>query len=152
MKRKCLAIGIILLFLATTCIPVLASEGKPDLIVVSMGFVPYGEGQTKRVAYATVKNVGDAEAFGTIYLKYIFKRMLFGTISYIDTVWVFQGGLEPGEYIVFYMIYEYRLPKFGFFNFKCTANPTMTIDESNSDNNDLSQNYVAILGQWKEIV
>jgi hypothetical protein len=77
--------------------------------------------------------------------------MLFGTIAYIDTVWVSQGGLEPGKYIVFYMIYEYRLPKFGFFEFKCTANPGGAVEESNYDNNDLSQKYVAFLGQWKEI-
>jgi O-antigen/teichoic acid export membrane protein len=52
--KRSLIVGIIFLFLSTTCIPVLASEGKPDLIVVSMGFVPYGDGEVVRVAFATV--------------------------------------------------------------------------------------------------
>ncbi len=142
-----LIVGIIFLFCSTTCLPVLASEGKPDLIIESMGFVLYD----KRVTYATVKNVGDAEAFGTIYLKCTFTRMFFDTISYIDIVWISPVVLEPGDDVVFYLIYEYRLPKLGFFNFKCSLHPELTIEESNSDNNDLIQNYIVISGHWIEI-
>ena len=43
MLRKSLVIGIILLFLSTICLPVLASEGQPDLIIINMGFTPYGD-------------------------------------------------------------------------------------------------------------
>jgi hypothetical protein len=151
MKRKGLAVGIILLFLSTTCIPVLASEGKPDLIVSFMGFVPFGEAEPGPEGFAAaITNIGDADIQGTLTLKYTFTRLVFGTITNTDTVWM-SGGLKPGEEAGWDLIYEKELPKFGFFKISCTVNPGWTIEESNYDNNDLSQKYVAFLGQWKEI-
>jgi len=41
--KKGLGATVVLLFLSTTCIPVLASEGQPDLIIINMGFTPYGD-------------------------------------------------------------------------------------------------------------
>jgi len=120
--KKGLGVTIVLLFLLTTCIPVLASEGKPDLIVSFIGFVPYGDSGRKIVAAATIENIGDTKATGTLYLEYTFSRLIFGTITNTDTVCMF-GGLEPGEFTSFEMIYQYELPKFGFFEFKCTVNP-----------------------------
>ncbi len=145
--KRSLIVGIIALFLSTSCLPVLASEGKPDLIIESMGFLLYD----KPLTYATVKNVGDAEAFGTIYLKCSFTRMFFNTFSCIDTVWTIPRVVEPGDHFVFHLIYEDELPKFGFFTFKCSLHPELTIEESNSDNNDLIQNYIAISGHWIKI-
>jgi hypothetical protein len=149
--KRSLIVGIIFLFLSTTYIPVLASEGKPDLIVASMSFSPYGDSETEIVAAATIKNIGDTKATGTLYLEYTFSRLIFGTITNTDIVCMF-GGLEPGEEAYWPLIYESELPKFGFFEFKCTVNPGGgAIEESNYDNNDLAQKYVAFLGQWKEI-
>jgi hypothetical protein len=144
-------VGIVMLFLSTACLPVLASDRKPDLIVESIGFVPHGDGPfPPQIAAAEIKNVGDATAFGTIYLKYTFTRKFFGTIAQIDTIPMFQGGLEPGRTVDYFLIYEYELPKFGFFQFKCTVNPGRTIEESNYSNNDLAQNYLAFFGNWKQ--
>jgi len=155
--KRSLIVGIVFLFLSTVCIPVLASEGKPsstgtgkpDLIVASMSFSPYGDSGI--VAAATIENIGDTKAAGTLYLEYTFSRLIFGTITNTDTVCMF-GGLDPGEEAYWPLIYESELPKFGFFEFKCTVNPGGgAIEESNYDNNDLSQKYVAFLGHWKEI-
>jgi len=156
--KKGLGVVVFLLFLSTTCLPIVnASEGKPsstgtgkpDLIVPFIGFVPMN-GNGRDVAAATIENIGDTKAEGTLYLKYTFTRLIFGTIAYIDTTWM-SGGLEPGAQAGWDLIFEYELPKFGFFEFKCTVNPGKTIEESNYDNNDLSQKYVAFLGQWKAI-
>jgi hypothetical protein len=126
--------------------------GKPDLIVNSMSFSPYGDSGKVRVAAATIKNIGDTKAIGTFYLKYTFTRTVFGIIAYIDTVpMTIYGGLESGATAYWPLIYEYRLPKFGFFEFKCTVNPGGTIEESNYDNNILAQNYFAFLGHWKQM-
>ena len=148
--RKKLIIGVIITVLVLSSTPVvIGSEGKPDLIVSFIGFVPYGD-SGRNIAFATIKNIGDADIQGELTLKYTFIRLVFGTIARIDTV-PMSGGLKPGDFVSWTLIYESRLPKFGFFEFKCTVNPGRTIEESNYDNNDLSQKYVAFLGQWKAI-
>ena len=170
--KKCMFVGAIVLVVNLFFIPTLSaiipqncpqnhrtelfveksvssSGGKPDLIVKNMGFAPYGDGGTI-IACATVKNIGDADIQGELTLKYTFIRLVFRTIAYIDTTWM-SGGLAPGEEAYWPLIYEKELPKFGFFEFKCTVNPGKTIEESNYDNNDLAQKYVAFFGQWKEI-
>jgi len=157
--KRSLIVGIIFLFLSTTCIPVLASEGKPsstgtgkpDLIVSFIGFVPYGDNGPD-VAAASMTNIGDVMAVGTFYLTYTVTRLISRTVVRTDTVPMsLYPGLEPGAQAGWDLIYESRLPKFGFFEFKCTVNPGKTMEESNYDNNDLAQKYVAFLGQWKEI-
>jgi hypothetical protein len=149
--KKGLGVIVLLLFLSTTCLPIVnASEGKPDLIVLRMGFAPYGDNGRENKAYATIKNIGDVDIQGTLTLKYTFTRLLFGTIAYIDTAWM-SGSVAIGEEVYWGLIYEDELPKFGFFEFKCTVNPGGTIEESNYDNNDLSQKYVAFFGHWKVI-
>jgi len=148
--RKKLIIGVIITVLVLSITPVvIGSEGKPDLIVSFIGFVPYGD-SGRNIAFATIKNIGDADIQGELTLKYTFIRLVFGTIARIDTV-PMSGGLKPGDFVSWTLIYESRLPKFGFFEFKCTVNPGRTIEESNYDNNDLAQKYVAILGHWKAI-
>jgi hypothetical protein len=151
--KKGLGVIVLLLFLSTTCLPIVnASEGKPDLIVLNMGFAPYGDNGRDMVACATIKNIGEVNTAGTFYLKYTFTRLIYKTITNIDTKWMWiEGGLEPGREAYWSLIYEERLPKFGFFEFKCTVNPGKTMDESNYDNNDLSQKYLAFFGQWREI-
>jgi hypothetical protein len=126
--------------------------GKPDLIVLNMGFAPYGDNGRDMVACATIKNIGDLKVVEDLYLKYTFTRLIYKTITNIDTTWMYiGGGLKPGAEVYWSLIYEGELPKFGFFEFKCTINPNKTIEESNYDNNELSQKYLAFLGHWKEI-
>jgi hypothetical protein len=145
--KRSLIFGIVFLFLSTTCLPVLAGEGKPDLIVSSMGFSSI---HWEDCGVATIKNIGDAKTIDNIYVDYKFTRLLFRTVGRFGTFWA-SGVLEPEKETTFHLIYEKDLPKFGVFEFKCTVNPGRTIEESNYDNNELSQKYVAFLGQWKEI-
>ena len=155
MNKKIFIGGILTLLVLSSMPIVVGSEEKPDLIVDGMGFAPYGDSGLEDISYATIKNIGDVEAKGTIYLRYTFTRMLFGIIpikivqSDTDSIYS-QGGVEPEHTIDFFLIYEFELPKFGFFKFKCTVNPGKTMEESNYDNNDLSKDYVAFLGIWIE--
>ena len=135
---------------------VVKADGKPDLIIISMGFAPYGDPGIEYISYATVKNIGDAPANGIIYGEYTFTRMFFGMIPIkvvrTGTNWVVRdGGLQPQDYIFIDFIYESELPKFGFFQFKCTVNPGRTIEESNYSNNALTQKYIAVFGHWIQI-
>jgi len=155
MKRKCLAIGIIVLFLSTTCIPVLASEGKPDLVITDISISP-GSMIGTHVCDCTIKNIGNSSTGDLIEIRIIVKRKplgifppLFTVFSRSITFWV-GGGLEPGESIPLPVIDDCNLPSFGFFKFSCTVNPGRTIEESNYDNNDLAEKYIAFLGIWIE--
>ena len=151
--KRSLIVGIIMLFLSTICLPVLASEALPDLIVEQIGF------SQKKIydpweAYATIRNIGNASIEGSdFHLEYVFTRKVFGIIPIIvriDTVEITQfGGLEPGAFLAFDNIGRVRdLPKLGFFEFKCTVNPQKTMEESDYDNNDLAQNYIVVFGRW----
>jgi len=154
--KRSIIVGIVFLFLSIVALPVLAQEGKPDLTVDSMGFTTYGDSGWQRISAATIKNIGDVNAEGIIYVKYTFTQMFFGVIPIrivrTDTNWVWvDGGLQPQKTTDINFAYESGLPKFGFFEFKCTVNPGRTIEESNYSNNDLSQNYIAIFGYWIQI-
>jgi hypothetical protein len=174
LSKKCAFVGVIILVVNLFFIPTLSanisqnypqnhrtelfvekpvsSGGKPDLIVLRIGFAPSGNNGRDMVAYATIKNIGDLKVVENLYLKYTFTRLIYKIITNIDTTWMWiGGGLEPGEEVYWDLISEDRLLKFGFFEFKCTINPNKTIEESNYDNNELSQKYIAFFGQWKEI-
>jgi len=153
--KRSIIVGIVFLFLSTACLPVLANEELPDLIIEQIGFVPYGDGG-EDVAYMVIKNIGNAKSQEEISYKYTFTQMLFGIIpirivrTHTDSM-IYEGGLGPQETCSGALIYENELPKFGIFKFSCTVNPDLTNQESNYDNNDLSQKYIAFLGQWIEI-
>ena len=154
--KRSLIVGIVFLFLSTTCIPVLASEEKPDLIVSMVGYGPKAEYQPSRY-YAVIKNVGNATLWDKEYtLLYEFTRMVLNKIPITvlhDYTWChLYGGLEPGDYLDFgLMVHPRDLPKFGFFEYKCTINPMKSIEESNYDNNYLAQKYIVFFGIWKPI-
>jgi len=140
MRNSILKRGLILFFvfcfLASIGFPALANEGKPDLIVDSMGFTTYGDSGWQRISAATIKNIGDVNAEGIIYVKYTFTQMFLGIIP----IRIVRTDIN--------FAYESGLPKFGFFEFKCTVNPEKTIVEDNYSNNDLAQDYIAIFGHW----
>ena len=150
--KRSLIVCIAILFLSTTCIPVLASEEEPDLIITHIGFASTGDAPLRDVARASIQNIGTAKAEGNIYVKYTVIRLLFGVIPLIaqtGTKFVYRdGGLQPQDFTYVNCIYEEDLPKFGIFEFKCTINPGRTIEESDYDNNDLSQKFIAFFGQW----
>ncbi len=149
--KRSLIVGIIFLFISTTCIPVLASEEKPDLIVEQIGRA--WDNQFNDLVYATIRNIGTEKAEGDIYVKYTVIRLLFGVIpikvAQTGTKSVYRdGGLKPGDFLGFTLSMERDLPKFGIFRVSATVNPGEIIEESNYDNNDLSQKFIAFLGQW----
>jgi hypothetical protein len=151
--KRSLIVGIIFLFLSTTCMPVLASEELPDLIIELIGFAPTGDGQLDDIAFATIRNIGSVKAIGSIEVKFTFIRMLFGIIpikiAQTDTHSItVGGGLQPQDFAIVDLIYEDELPKFGIFELRCSVNPGRTIEESNYDNNELSQKFIAFFGQW----
>jgi hypothetical protein len=142
--KRSLIVGIIFLFLSTTCIPVLASGGKPDLSIERFDFVPVGDSQTITYATVKVKNIGDV-GIGTYQVSYSVRRLvLLKTVtsdSYTDI-----NGLDPGQSTSDNLIDTRELPKFGLFRFKC--NIISDYDESNYDNNLLVKNCLAIAGIW----
>ena len=150
--KKYMFFCIIILVINLVFIPAFSASTLPDLIVEKIGFAPDENGMQK-IAFITIKNIGEAKALDALVFRYTFIRMAFGLIPIqivrTNTETIKQyGGLDPQETIDFLLMYEYELPKFGFFRFSCTVNPGKTMEESNYDNNDLSQKYIAILSHW----
>ena len=149
--KRSLIFGIIMLFLSTVCLPVLASEEKPDLIVEQIGIA--WDSQFNDLVYATIRNIGNKTTSDEISLRYTIIRMLFGVlpIRIVRTDKIscsYEGGLNPGDFLCFTLSMQNDLPKFGIFRVSATVNPDLTNEESNYDNNDLSQKFIALLGQW----
>ena len=151
--KRSLIVGIVFLFLSTTCIPVLASEGKPDLIVENITIEP-GSMIFTEVCYCTIKNIGDAPTGDVIEVKLIVKRKPFGIFPPLFTVYTgsgehyIGGPLNPGVSTQLTLVDCELLPTFGFFQFKCIVNPGLKIEESDYDNNDHSQNFFTAFGIW----
>jgi hypothetical protein len=145
--KRSLIIGIVFLFLSTTCIPVLASEGKPDLIVSGIYYGTIGDVQDVHVVGGMIKNIGDANAIGNIDVSYTIRR-LPSLISVRSGTIHGYGGIVPGTEIDFTIGDTHGLPKFGFFRVTCEVNPGRTINESNYDNNKGSQNFLVLFGVW----
>jgi hypothetical protein len=150
--KKYSAIGISLctlfLFILGSINPVLAVEGKPDLIVEGIGSVKEPEVNIYSIV-VNIKNIGNESANGTFYVHYEVRRLLFFghiTISGNRTSPVYE--LKPGD------VYQYNfgpqshyLPFLGFFiGLNCTVNPEKTIEESNYDNNYLTNRWVRGIG------
>lgn len=133
--------------------PVESSVEQPDLIVEQIGFAPYGDSGLEDVAYIVIKNIGSTRSKEEISYKYTFTKMLFGIIpirivrTHTDSM-IYEGGLGPQETCSGALIYENELPKFGVYKFSCTVNPDLTNEESNYNNNELSQLFIAFFGQW----
>ena len=153
MKKKCLAVGIILLFLSTTCIPVLASDGKPDLIIEGLGTRPANTPPHNWV-YCVVKNIGTGTANDFIDVKVEIKRVLFGVFlinktlrSYFANGWS-SGGLPPNNATGIEFTMDYHLPSWGFYRIYCWVNPDKRIEEENYDNNFYVQDVFVLFGDW----
>jgi len=147
MKRT-IIVGIVFLFLSTTCLPVLASEGKPDLIVDGIGRVPEPDYNLYSIV-VNIKNIGNETANGTFSVHYDVKRLLFfGRIVHSVTRELDLHELKPVEvHQHCFGLQSQVFPAFGiFFELNCTVNPEKTIEESNYDNNNLVIRYFNLFG------
>lgn len=149
--KRSIIVGIVFLFLSTTCLAVLASEEKPDLIIVDIVTKPVYPEEDKYLC--RVKNVGNgtvtADEFIDVHITV--KRLFLGIFPF-RTVRSYQvggnygNGLSPGETIDILFAYESDLPVYGIYRYDCVVNPDHSIDESNYGNNVFSKTYNAFFG------
>jgi hypothetical protein len=145
--RRSLIVGIIMLFLSTACLPVLASEELPDLIVESINIVPDGDSGMDFEAIAEIKNVGNSDAVGSVEIYNSFNRLILlkTVFSKYSSVGI---NLAPNESTIVKLTGMQVLPHFGFFIFNCQVNTGKLIEESNYKNNRLDKVCLAVVGQW----
>jgi len=145
--KRSLIVGIVFLFLSTTCIPVLASEGKPDLIVQSVNIVPAGDSGMDFEAIAEIKNIGDSDAIGSVEIYNSFNRLIL--LKTVFSKYSSAGiHLAPNESTIVLLTGMQVLPHFGLFVFNCQVNTGKLIEESNYNNNRLDKICMSIIGQW----
>jgi hypothetical protein len=127
---------------------VLASEGKPDLIVDGIGRVKEPEINVYSIV-VNIKNIGNETATGTFYVHWENRRLLFfGRIVRSGTLTASISEMNPGD------VYQYNfgteghhIPFLGFFiELNCTVNPEKTIEESNYDNNYFTNRWIRGIG------
>ena len=154
--KRSLIVGIIFLFLSTTCLPIVnASEEKPDFVIDDIFLWPSNTPDEYLFKYS-LQNIGNAPIYSfelEVYIK--IQWLLLGRIPLFSIVSDTQignlGSLLPGETVNHSFASCNRLPKFGSYRFSLTVNPHETIDESDYDNNKYSEDWKVFLGQWKEI-
>jgi len=144
-------IGVVCMFLSTICLPVLANEEKPDLIIEDIITKP--DNPIEDIYYCRVKNVGNgtvtADEFIDVHITV--KRLFLGIFPF-RTVRSYQvggqgsNGLPPGGTRDILFSYESDLPVYGIYRYTCLVNPHLSIDESNYGNNVFSKTYNAFFG------
>jgi len=157
MKRKCLAVGIILLFLSTTCIPVLASDEKPDLIIIGLGTIQADDFIHNKV-YCVVKNIGSENANNFIDVKVHIKRVIFGVFLINKTLDSFfanrwdSGGLPPNSTTGVNFTMDYQLPQgwFRIYRIYCQVNPDKRIEETDYNNNFYTKDVLVLFSDWEK--
>ena len=147
--KRSLIVGIVFLFLSTTCLPVLASEGKPDLIIEDIVTKPYNPFVDKYSC--KVKNVGNETTNDWIMVTVTVKRLFLGifplrTVRFYRVGTLPSNGLPPGGVIDILFAYESNLPVYGIYRYSCVVNPDHSIEESDYDNNLFSKTYNAFFG------
>ncbi|PNX51645.1 MAG: hypothetical protein BV456_02375 [Thermoplasmata archaeon M8B2D] len=145
--KRILIIGIVFLFLSTSCFPFVTSsynvDHEPDLIIEDI-FIDY----TKTGGYLStqVKDIGnpwdevssDIEIHVKIY-RFLFGIPLIPVRSY--TVWTYityTKDIEPRFQVVLKGLYRICL----------TVNPNRLIEESNFDNNKYYEDFQRSYGNW----
>ena len=154
--KKGLGVIILLLFLSTTCLPIVnADEGKPDFIIDDIFLWPSNQPYEYHFEYS-LTNIGDSpiysfelEVFIKIQWLLLGRIPLFTIDSYTQTGNL--GSLLLGETVNHTFFSCESLPKFGSYRFSLKVNPNLKIEESNYDNNKYSEDWKVFLGQWKEI-
>jgi hypothetical protein len=153
--KRSLIVGIVMLFLSTVCLPVLASEGKPDFVIEDIFLWPSDFPMEYHFEYR-VKNIGDAPIYNFQLITNIQIRWLvLGIIPlfsiYLTTQDGLVGRLLPNETINIPFISCDALPKFGSYRFSLIVNPNNIIEENDYDNNKYSEDWKVFLWDWKEI-
>jgi hypothetical protein len=141
--KRSLIVGIVFLFLSTACLPVLANEEKPDLIIEDLLILP-GSHPREENFICLVKNVGNISTPSnkalditvTVRWKTLGILPLFPIQKFTAGV---TGSLAPGETVNIAFATTYRMPYFGFYSFYCRVNPEYIIDESTIRNNVYSE-------------
>jgi len=100
--KRSLIVGIILLFLSTVCLPVLASEGKPDLIIEDM-VIYSAHNPLEENFNCLVKNIGNTSTpyYKSIDIAVTLRWKILNILPFIKirgfTGGSTSSGLEPGE-------------------------------------------------------
>jgi hypothetical protein len=149
MKRKGLVVGVILVFLSTACLPVLAKEGKPDLVPTNIYAEIYNEfSHPVYSLIVAVENHGNASVNGSIQFRISAQRLLFGILPLrtrtFESSYTPDFDFYPGSLCLLSVHYKpillFGIP-FCFYKLNCTINPNKTIDEWNYSNNFIEKKY-----------
>ncbi len=145
MKKKWLAMGIILLFVGTTIIPSTAQkinvtdtstfDGKPDLTIIGIIGEYYLEGATCK---CIVKNIGTAPSPDSTLDTYGY--IFFGLIQVMESHNYGQYSINPGETENIECGCPY--PYFGIIRYRCTI--STSIPEENNNNNRFVHSYILV--------
>ena len=134
---------------STTCIPVVAREGTPDLIIDDIISKPYNPYEDEYLCRVT--NSGNGTTDTIIMVEVTVKRLFLGIFP-LRTVRFYrvgshpENGLPPGESLNVLFAYESYLPVFGVYRYTCVVNPDLSIEESDYGNNVFSKTYTAFFG------
>jgi hypothetical protein len=124
------------------------SMDKPDLTITDIRYGPYGDTGQIWVISTAVYNIGNATAKGEIYITYTIRRLPSFFPVRADTVGGYEPGLIPGSGLFYLLEDASNLPKFGFFRVICEVNPDHIIEETNYENNRVTQNFLVLFGFW----
>jgi len=158
--KETLAVGIVFLFLSTSCFPfVTANNEKPDLIIEDIFLVEDHEPLSESL-HCTVRNIGntpvpsgvDYEVDVRIYLLLFRIIPVIPIKSYTRHI-IIHGSLFGEDTVDIYIepFYEHmwEIPIiWGAYRFCLTVNPNKLIDESNFDNNKYGENWFRTIMYW----
>jgi len=156
--KKGLGVTVVLLFLLTTCLPIVnAGEGKPDLIIEGLGTIQ-AEDFIDNEVYCVVKNIGSGTAYDDIEVKVEIKRVIFGVFLINKTLRSFyasgwsSSGLPPNNTTSLEFAMDDQLPQgwFRIYRIYCQVNPDKRIEEENYDNNFYVQDVFVLFGDWEK--
>jgi subtilase family serine protease len=147
--KRSLIIGIVFLILSMVSLPVLAQEGKPDLIITNISQDTYdGDFGVYHYVSVEVQNIGNGTANGSkLQFHVCTQRLIFGILP-LKSVSIEESShihfdMPPGFKSDFWIGYTptlFGIP-FGFYKLNCTVNPNKTIEESNYTNNFIEKRF-----------
>ena len=159
--RRSLIVGIIMLFLSSMCLPVLATEELPDLAIEEIYvYVSPGGGRgppwEREYIRCNFSNIGDeiVNEEDIIQFHIVVEKLLFNKIPIREIMnvvthgYAIHNGLEPGRTVHETLTSHYILALPGYMKFKCTINPNNLIEESKYDNNYCERTFFGYIG-WR---
>jgi len=119
----------------------------PDLIPTQISIYPFFPAGPDEYIDVLIENKGDVYAYGPFTInitvfKIIFKYFTFRIIYEDNIIKTNLEGIPPGEDKYFSVAYCSQVPAiFGFYRFNIEINCGKTIEESNYENNRVSDSY-----------